>query len=621
MSKSDRELGMQRRITRRDFVHDTSLTALGLMAITGCGNETADDTAPPPGADYPPTKTGMRGAHPGSFETAHALAREGVRFDDPVDLDEHYDLVVVGGGISGLTAAYQYRKRFGSESRILILDNHDDFGGHAKRNEFHHDGVMRLSWGGTTNLEYLSFSDTVLAFLDELGIDVQRLSSELEFRYGADAPAIWFDAETYGRDVLVPGFSMYGRNLDALDTIDQFPISESGRAALKRFYTSDANVLEGMDESEIGRVLHETSYTEFLSRHAGLPDDVVGLFIKAMDGYWGVQTHSLSAAEAMQSWLPGSHLLGDAADQVTGSEESETVAMFPDGNASIARLLVRSLIPAVAPAANAQNIAIARFDYAQLDRPDAPVRLRLESTVVRAANVDGEVAVTYVRNGSVVRVRARHSVLACYHAIIPYLCPETPEAQKEAQRYQVKHPMLLTNVLVRSREPLDRLGISGAYCPGRMHAKVWLIDGVHTAGYRPRNNDTGPVPLMFWGTIAPPRRDVPLHDQLRAARGLMLGLTFEDYEREVRTVLDGMLGSAGFDVAEDILAITVNRWPHGYAYGYLDLWDPEWEQGKAPHEIARRPIGNITIANSDAAASAYTQAAIEQALRAVAELE
>jgi spermidine dehydrogenase len=620
MKKTDRELGMKRQISRRDFIHDTSLAALGLMAITGCGSETAGEIEMPLDADYPPAKTGMRGSHPGSFETAHALAREGARFENPVDLDEHYDLVVVGAGISGLTAAYQYRKRFGPGSRILILDNHDDFGGHAKRNEFHHDGVMRLSWGGTMNLEFLSFSDTVLGFLEELGIDVHRLSGDLEFHYGADKPAIWFDAETYGRDVLVPGFSMYSRNLDVLDRVDRFPISESGRAALKRFYTADATVLEGMDEPEIDRVLHGTSYAEFLSRHAGLPDDVVELFIKAMDGYWGVQTHSLSAAEAMQAWLPGSHLLGDAADRVAGSEEAVDVAMFPDGNASVARLLVRSLIPDVAPAANWQNIAAARFDYAQLDRPGSPVRLRLESTVVQAANVDGEVAVTYVRDGSVVRVHARHSVLACYHAIIPYLCPEVPEAQQEAQRYQVKTPMLLTNVLVRSREPLDRLGISGVYCPGRMHAKVWVVAGVYTAGYRPNAEAAGPVPLQFWGTIAPPRRDVPIHDQLRAARGIMLELTLEDFEREVRTVLDGLLGPAGFDVAEDVLAITVNRWPHGYAYDYLDLWDPEWEPGRAPHELARQAIGNITIANSDAAASAYTHAAIEQALRAVAEL-
>ena len=103
---------------------------------------------------YPPTLTGLRGSHPGSFEVAHALAREGKRFENPQALDESYDLVVVGGGISGLAAAYFYRKLHGAQSRILILDNHDDFGGHAKRNEFHQGGPMRLAWGGTVNMEY-----------------------------------------------------------------------------------------------------------------------------------------------------------------------------------------------------------------------------------------------------------------------------------------------------------------------------------------------------------------------------------------------------------------------------------------------------------------------------------
>ncbi len=347
------------------------------------------------------------------------------------------------------------------------------------------------------NLEYLSFSETVLGFLAELGIDVEQLSKDLDFHYGGDGPAIWFDAETYGRDVLVPGFSMYSRNLDALDKIDLFPLSESGRAALKQFYSSDADLLEGMSEREIEHVLRRTSYVEFLSRHVGLPDEAVELFMKATDGYWGVQPHSLSTTEAMNAWLPGSHLLGAAAQRAAGLEESEVVAMFPDGNASIARLLVRSLIPAVSPTADAANIATARFDYGRLDRPQAAVRLRLESTVVHVENEDGHVAVTYVRGGNSLRVRARHCVLACYHSIIPYLCPEVPARQKEAQRNQVKHPMLVTNVLLRSGKAFEQLGISGAYCPGRMHAKVWLIKGVNTAGYQQGPDLEGPVPVMF----------------------------------------------------------------------------------------------------------------------------
>lgn len=620
MRKTDRELGMLRQITRRDFIHGTSLAALGLVLPAGCGPSSKDGKVSSSSIRYPPTRTGLRGSHPGSFETAHALAREGLRFENPVDLDEAYDLVVVGAGISGLTAAYQYRKKFGPESRILVLDNHDDFGGHARRNEFHQGGDMRLSWGGTMNLEYLSFTDRVLEFLGELGIDVQQLSKDLEFHYGGDQPAIWFDADTFGSDVLVPGFSMYSRNLAVLDRIDRFPISQSGRVALRQFYSSEDNVLQGMTEREIEHVLRRTSYTDFLSRYAGLPDEVVDLFVKSTDGYWGVQPHSLSTTEALSAWLPGSHLLGEASNRAAGLEESEKVAMFPDGNASIARLLVQSLIPGIAPGANAENIASVRFDYQHLDRSGNPISVRLESTAVHVVNEAGRVAVTYVEDGSNKRVRGRHCVLACYHAIIPHLCPELPEKQKEATQYQVKHPMLVTNVLVRSGRPFEDLGITGAYCPGRMHAKVWLIKGVNTAGYKEGRDLQGPVPIMFWGMVAPPRHDAPIHEQLRASRHIMLEMTFEDYEREVRTVLDGMLGTAGFNAATDILAITVNRWPHGYAYGYLDLWDPKWEAGQAPHEIARQSMGNIVIASSDAAASAYTQSAIEEAMRAIDEL-
>jgi spermidine dehydrogenase len=470
------------------------------------------------------------------------------------------------------------------------------------------------------NLEYLSFTDTVLEFLAELGIDVQQLSKELDFHYGGDQPAIWFDADTFGSDVLVPGFSMYSRNLTVLDRIGRFPISESGRVALKQFYSSEANVLQGMSEAEIDHVLRRTSYTDFLSQYAGLPGEVVDLFVKSTDGYWGVQPHSLSTTEALNAWLPGSHLLGNASDRAAGLEESEKVAMFPDGNASIARLLVQSLIRGVAPGAHAENIAVVRFNYDELDRPGNFIRLRLEATAVHVVNEAGRVAVTYVKDGLNTRVRGKHCVLACYHAMIPHLCPDIPEKQQEAARYQVKHPMLVTNVLVRSGKPFEELGITGAYCPGRMHAKVWLIKGVNTAGYQGGRDVQGPVPVMFWGMVAPPRSDVSIHEQLRQSRQIMLEMTFEDYEREVRTVLDGMLGPAGFNAAEDILAITVNRWPHGYAYGYLDLWDPEWEAGQAPHEIARQSVGNIAIANSDAAASAYTQSAIEEAMRAIDEL-
>jgi spermidine dehydrogenase len=619
MKKTDEQLGMHKGIARRDFIQTTVLTSLGLMLPTSCLLSTDENELPL--NYYPPVKTGMRGSHEGSYETAHALARQGIQFGNPIDSNENYDLVVVGAGISGLTAAYEYRKKFGNDSKILILDNHDDFGGHAKRNEFNQSSSPRLAWAGTMNLEYTSFSKPVIDFIAELGIDVNDLHKKLDFNYGNDKPAIWFDEDTYGENILVPGFSMYNRNEDVLDLIDKFPLSKQGIDALKSFYAKDNNVLEGLSEAEIENVLYKTSYTDFLERYCGLPKEVIEIFIKSTDGYWGVQPHSLSVAEAVSAWLPGGHRLGASASKVVGSEESEKVAMFPDGNATIARLLVCALLPDICPGANANTIALAKLDYSKLDVSKGPVKVRLSSTVVNVKNERNQVAITYVRQGKTIRIHSKHSILACYHSIIPHICPEFPALQKKAQQYQVKHPMLVTNVLVKNSKALDKLGISGAYCPGRMHAKVFTTKGVNTAGYQPNYDKDEAVPLMFWGMMEPPVRDVHIHDQLKGARMMLFQKSFEDFEREVRTVLDGLLGPAGFNVSEDILAITVNRWSHGYSYGYLDLWDEKYKSGEAPHEIARLPLGNISIANCDAAASAYSQSAIEEAFRAVKELK
>ncbi len=619
MSKSDRQLGMRRKITRRDFLHDSSLAALGLTLPVGPVMAAAESSE----TYYPPTRTGLRGSHPGAFEAAHQLAWNGKGFGDPQDTGERYDLVVVGGGISGLATALYYRDRFGDDARILILENHDDFGGHAKRNEFHQGGEMRLALGGVHNLEYDSFSPTVYAMLDRLGISIPALLQQTGFAYGFSGPGqscTWFDEATFGENVLLKGAGLRWSDQELMvESIDQMPLSDTARARLKAFYLAEEDALPEMDPEQREAWLRGMSYFDFLRNYGGLDDECLALFNNITHGAEGFSAVNLSAMEALETGLPGRNLLGEGHET---DDYDYHMAMFPDGNASVARLMVQQLVPGVAPGANVDNIAVSEFDYAQLDNAGSPVRLRLNSTVVYAGNGDGGAQVRYLNDGRLFAVESRHVVLACYHSIIPHLCPELSETQKTALSYQVKCPLLLTNVLLKNGDAVRQSGISGVHCPGRMHANVYVWQGNTAGGFTQGSwdNGDGPVNLVFWGSIEEPPGDMTLKERLRASRAAMLELEFEDYEREVRTVLDGMLGPYGLDVREDILAITVNRWPHGYSYWYTDLWDPDFEDGQWPHEIARQPFGNIAIANSDASTEAYTHTAIEEALRAVSEL-
>ena len=618
---SDNKLGMDRSITRRDFVQGVAVTA-GALGLPSAATADVSVSAGAEGAmiaDYPPTKTGMRGSHPGAYEIAHALARDGAKFPDPKPTDEHYDLVVVGAGISGLAAAHYYQKRFGPDTKILLLENHDDFGGHARRNEFHQSGDMVLSLGGTHNLEWWKFSETVNGFMAEHGVDYHAMREQMDFAYGRDAingQAMWFDEATYGVNRLVTNFTLSAK-LTAKD-IDKIPISDAGRESLKRFYGS-APRFEKYTNAEAEDLLSSISYPDFLRTYGGLTEDAVQLFDKEEHGSWGLEMRALSAAEAIWEGHPGAHLFGE---EWGDNSFVYPVAMWPDGNASLARLMVAKLMPHSAPDVTADNVAIARFDYSALDQVGANTRLRLNSTVIGVENTDQGVSVTYASSeGELKQVLARHSVLACYHSIIPHLCPAMPDAQKAALKYQVKFPLILTNVLLRNSKALQKLGVDAISCPGRLHARLFLFEGLHTGGYQRPDSADKAVSLVFWGSISPPEDAVDIRSQLRGSRQKLLELSFEDFEREVRTVLDGLLSPAGFDVSEDILAITVNRWPHGYAYEYMQLWDPEWAPGEAPHELARQRFGAITIANADAGASAYTHVAIDQAYRAVRELK
>jgi len=643
----DHELGMHRNITRRDFLNGVAVGAGGLAAgalfpnlLSAQGSQQFAQDVP---GYYPPTLTGMRGSHSGAFEVAHSV-RDGDFWEKagkPIDTHQEYDLIVVGGGMSGLAAAYFYRKQAGASARILILDNHDDFGGHAKRNEFRPGGRLLLTNGGTVAIESpFPYSKQARGLLTELGIDppaLEKKCTDREAHRGLGF-AYFFDKETFGADKLVTGAPAgMGRQAGSSSTWADFlaktPLSTEAQQSIVRIQEGKTDYLEGVPQAEKKARLSRMSYKDFLLKVVKAHPDVIPFYQARTHGLYGIGIDAVPALDCWAIHFPGFQGMGldrvpskglsfTALGEVT-PQEGNYHFHFPDGNASIARMLVRSLIPAAASGNTAEDIVTAKMDYSRLDHADSSVRIRLSSTAVGVRHL-GETAsarqveVLYGREQKVYAVRGKGVVLACWNMVIPYICPDLPAEQKEALRYGVKVPLVYTVVEVRNWNAFHKLGIRSVSCPGMYHSSVNLDQAINIGEYRPPRSPDEPILVHMLRTPCQP--GLSAREQQRAGHYELLATPFETFERNIRDQLARVLGSGGFDPVHDIEAITVNRWPHGYAYEYNPMWDPDWPEGKQPCDIARKPFGRISIANSDAAAAAYTDQAIDQGYRAVAEL-
>jgi spermidine dehydrogenase len=629
---------MGRRISRRDFLNGFSVAVGGATlavhanGLDAFGTPQSHLTPQEQTPYYPPSLTGMRGTTDAVMQVGHSV-RDGAtkQWDTPLPDKATYDLIVVGGGISGLAAAYFFQKAAGTRARVLILENHDDFGGHARRNEFHVNGKMMLCYGGTQSIASPKlYSAEAMGMLRDLGVEVQRFEKYYDRSFEkthSPTDAIFFDKETFGVNRLVTGWG----SPPSPNFLADAPLSSEARADLTRLFTQKVDYLPGKSSSEKKVFLARTSYKDFLTNTVKVHPEAILVVQRLTFGLYGVGIDAVPAGDLAGLGYPGFQgmdLSGPPGPgigyEVTRQDPHDPyIYHFPDGNASIAQLLVRRLIPASAPGTTMEDIVTARMDYARLDEAGSPVRIRLNSTAIRARNLGGAsaptlVEVVYVRDGKAHSVRGAACVLACWNMVIPHMCPELPQAQEEALVYGVKVPLVYVTVLLRNREAIDKLGAGRVNCPGSYFDEVETDFPVSMGDY---HFNYGPhEPCVVHMQRVPCKAGLPVREQQRVGRAELLTTSFDTYEYNVRDQLGRMYGAGGFDSKRDILAITVNRWPHGYAYEYNSLYDPDFAPDQQPCVIGRKAFGRISIANSDAGAFAYTNEAIDQAYRAVNEV-
>jgi spermidine dehydrogenase len=608
-------------ITRRDFINGTLMVA-GSSCVPSDSTDQAAIAALDP-TYYPPALTGLRGSHPGSNDHAHNRAWAG--FSDwgaTTELSESYDLVVVGGGLSGLAAAYFFQKRHGADKRVLVLDNHDDFGGHAKRNEHTIDGDTRITYGGSQTLVEPKHANKVVSeLLGDLGVDLERFKTAYDHgffkRHGLGA-VTYFTEEVFGEDRLVqhpfcnyPNYveGLMGAKLSNEEAAAQAPLSERGREQLLRVLNGGLHLLDAREE-ELEEYIYANSYFDYLKETLGVDDPGVLRMARNSGLDWattGTDLMSIGSAKSCGA-------LGFAPVAVY-DEDNPYIHHFPDGNAGLARALVKRLVPKVAEGESAEELVTARFDYEELDRASNVVRIRLNSTVVHVEHRGepesaAEVSVKYIQAGEPYQVLGKSVVMACYNMMIPHIVSGLPEEQADALRLQGKSPLQYTTVGLRNWEAMKERGIGLAMSPGNMHQAVLMDFPVSMGGYEYSKSPSDPCVLQMISCPYGDTTGAPKLEQYREARGRMLALQFDDYEEEVRRHLGGMLPKELFEFDRDVESISVNRWAHGYTTG---------GPGNSTRK-GRKPFGRIVIANADSAPGADAKTAMMMAHRAVNEL-
>ena len=609
------------KISRRDFINGTLVAAGGSMLHLGASSYAAMVALDP--TYYPPAATGLRGSHPESNTYAHRLAwNQQSDWGSTKELGETYDLVVVGGVLSGLSAAYFYQQKHGYDKKVLILDNHDDFGGHARRNEHTINGRTLISYGGSQSLvEPLHAHSTVLDLFEDVGVDLGRFETayDVEFFKKHNLGSVtYFNKKLFGKDTVVrhpycnyPNYveGLLGAKVTNEEAAQQAPLSDQGKRQLLRVLNGGLHTLP-TPAARLQDYIRANSYFDYLKNTLGVDDPGVLRMARNSGLDWASSgTDVMNIESAMRCGAMGFRPVA------VFDKNNPYIHHFPDGNAGLARALVKKLVPGVAEGNSAEELLLSKFNYSELDRASNVVRIRLNSTAVKVqhlgeASQASDVLITYINNDKSYQVKARGVVMACYNMIIPHIVSGLPEEQAAALKLQSKSPLQYTTVGLKNWRAFKEMEIGMAMSPGNMHQAVLMDFPVSMGGYQYSKTPDDPCVIQMISCPYGETVGAPKLEQFREARFRMLGLQFKDYEAEIREHLGGMLPKDLFNFDTDVTSISVNRWAHGYSVG---------GPGDSTR-LGRQPFGRITVANSDSAPGADAKTAIKMAWRAIDEL-
>lgn len=599
------ELGMQVPIQRRDFLQGMVLSA-GALALA-CASPSKR-----PSEGIYSSCSGFGGQSDSARNLGHSVRWNG-NLKDVCDTGEEYDLVVVGAGISGLAAAMVYKKLSKHKAKILLLDNRSEFGGHATRNTFFHAGQKYIVHGGAFTLEGLEESPhEALTILEEVGISVHELPKfrkEEAYSKLRLSPCLLFDSH---QNRSRPHWHRNFHNTDYTKFFSSAPLKDCEKRELIDFYTNEGNCLETVaDKTEY---LKTISWESYIRNHRKLGDLSVRFANMYSTDLFGLGCDTVAASHG---WKVGPGFLGLGGKGFVKENglvryTYDTRYRFPDGNHTIARALLRYLIPKVfGYAKTMEELFEAEVDSSEFESSQTKLRLNSMASEIRH-NSEGGVDVIY-RNSvhSLHRVRAKSAIMSGWGMVAKYIVPELSITQKEALNSYQYASAIYINVFLRNWKAIAEIGAKEMYTPDGYCTWMSLLDPLELGNYKPRYSPECPTVLTLFKYLYKPGMDK--RSQLVLGRAELEGKPYSVFEREIRGELNRLFGPWGFDARRDILGIQVNRWAHGY-----NFFNEPNDSGTATY-VGRQALGKISFCGADAGAEAWMQAGLQQAWRAAEE--